>query len=220
MDNIEAWREAHRHLMLAIALTKDSINSEKAKRRLLLEELHNNLTPDGTSRWIKKTTKKSSTRKRKAASTADGNDNTSGNVTKKSVSKTATSKKTKKKKLTLIKKKQQDVVDNHDDSTNLDQDQQSQSLGKAAISTPNEANIEEEENEIEHSPYKTEENSENQQTFNNDDDSVSNSREHDTMSSSYFQDEEEPKAQSPSTDDFFNYQMAYNSVLEAEITSI
>ena len=77
MDNIEAWREAHSHLMLAIAMTKDSINIEKAKRRLLLEELYNNLTPDGTSRWVKNATKKSSSRKRKSAST-DGNNSTSG----------------------------------------------------------------------------------------------------------------------------------------------
>ena len=53
MDNIEAWREVHNQLLLSIAITKDSINVEKAKRRLLLEELYTHVTPEGTSLWTK-----------------------------------------------------------------------------------------------------------------------------------------------------------------------
>jgi len=57
MDDIEAWKEVHQHLTIAITLTKDSIHEEKAKRRLLLEELYNHLKPDGTSKWIQNSNK-------------------------------------------------------------------------------------------------------------------------------------------------------------------
>ena len=68
MNDIKAWKEVHRHLISSILLTKESINAEKAKRRFLLEELYNNVTEDGTSRWVVKSPqpKKTATRKRKS----------------------------------------------------------------------------------------------------------------------------------------------------------
>eukprot|EP01083_Nonionella_stella_P054278 143334_1 len=55
-DDLEAWKEAHRHLTLAVIMTKDAIAAEKAKRRYLLEEIYTNVTTDGTlaptSKWV------------------------------------------------------------------------------------------------------------------------------------------------------------------------
>ena len=100
-------------------------------------------------------------------------------------------------------------MNTYNDSANLDQ--QAQSIDKVTFSSlHNKSGEEVEENEIQRSLYKTEEHAPNQHSFNNDGDSI---RENDNISSSYFQDV--PKTQSPSTDDFFNYQMTYNSVLEA-----
>ncbi len=66
MDSIEAWREVHSQLLLSITLTKDSINCEKAKRRLLLEELHTHITPEGSSLWNKvNSSKKENVEKKK-----------------------------------------------------------------------------------------------------------------------------------------------------------
>jgi len=54
-DDLEAWKEAHRHLTLAVVMTKDAIVAEKAKRRYLLEEIYTNVTIEGTlaptSKW-------------------------------------------------------------------------------------------------------------------------------------------------------------------------
>ncbi len=56
-DDLEAWKQVHRHLVLAITMTKDAINAEKVKRRFLLEEIYLNLKTDGTlaptSKWSK-----------------------------------------------------------------------------------------------------------------------------------------------------------------------
>ena len=69
MESIEAWKEVHSHLLLSITLTKDSINCEKAKRRLLLEELYKHITPEGISLWNEQRSskKESGTRKKKSA---------------------------------------------------------------------------------------------------------------------------------------------------------
>ena len=42
------WKAVHRQLSLAILMTQDAIQAEKAKRRFLLEEILNNISPDGT----------------------------------------------------------------------------------------------------------------------------------------------------------------------------
>ncbi len=44
-DNIETWRDVHRHLTLAIIQSRDNVAAELAKRRYLLEEI--NRSPAG-----------------------------------------------------------------------------------------------------------------------------------------------------------------------------
>ena len=44
-DDIETWREVHRHLTLAIIQSRDNVAAELAKRRYLLEEI--NRSPAG-----------------------------------------------------------------------------------------------------------------------------------------------------------------------------
>lgn len=46
-DGIDAWREVHRHLTLAISAAQDGIVAEKSKRRFLLEEICANVTAEG-----------------------------------------------------------------------------------------------------------------------------------------------------------------------------
>jgi len=101
MDNIDAWKEVKSQLILAITLTRDSINAEKAKRRFLLEELYTNLTPQGTlaasSQWTRKVAtpnKKGTKRKKKTKNQNEGN--------KKAVPKSLTSLTTTKKKKTAV----------------------------------------------------------------------------------------------------------------------
>jgi len=66
-EDIEAWKEVHRQLTLAVALTKDAINAEKAKRRYLLEEIYLNVGTDGkllpTSKWGAKVAPKKTKKK-------------------------------------------------------------------------------------------------------------------------------------------------------------
>jgi hypothetical protein len=95
MDDIEAWREVHKHLITAITLTKESINAEKAKRRFLLEELYCHLSPDGTSSWVKTETpsKKAITRKRKSTSSGASDANTQSASSSKKKSKSVPAKK-------------------------------------------------------------------------------------------------------------------------------
>jgi hypothetical protein len=72
--DIEAWKEVHRQLVLAIMLTKDSISMEKEKRRFLLEEIYLNVGVDGSldpkSKWGNKMSKAASTKKHKAKKTS------------------------------------------------------------------------------------------------------------------------------------------------------
>ena len=44
-DDIETWRDVHRHLTLAIIQSRDNVAAELAKRRYLLEEI--NRSPGG-----------------------------------------------------------------------------------------------------------------------------------------------------------------------------
>ena len=44
-DDIETWRDVHRHLTLAIIQSRDNVAAELAKRRYLLEEI--NRSPAG-----------------------------------------------------------------------------------------------------------------------------------------------------------------------------
>jgi len=45
-DDIETWRDVHRHLTLAIIQSRDNVAAELAKRRYLLEEI--NRSPAGS----------------------------------------------------------------------------------------------------------------------------------------------------------------------------
>lgn len=120
MDNIEAWKEVHNHLVVAIALTKDAINVEKAKRRFMLEELYTHLTPDGTSLWIKNTSKKSTTRKRKA-SDLEGSKSSAQQSTSNSNKSSSASKK--KRKTTKTSAKKSDDVGLSETATTREQSQ-------------------------------------------------------------------------------------------------
>lgn len=89
LDDIDAWKEVHRQLILAVAMTQDTINAEKAKRRFLLEEIYLNVKADGTlapsSKWstaittaTTAETKQTSSRHRKKKKSEDGSSSAVG----------------------------------------------------------------------------------------------------------------------------------------------
>lgn len=56
-EELEAWREVHKKLSLAVLVAKEAVDVAKAQRRFWCEEIHANLTPEGkllnTSTWKK-----------------------------------------------------------------------------------------------------------------------------------------------------------------------
>ena len=48
IHNLEAWKEVHRNLSIALVAARDAVDKEQIKRRYLLYEINTNLNEDGT----------------------------------------------------------------------------------------------------------------------------------------------------------------------------
>ena len=72
-DDIETWRDVHRHLTLAIIQSRDNIAAELAKRRYLLEEINRSPAGGGPPK--------------NAVSSSQGNSTTPATATTKNVEK-------------------------------------------------------------------------------------------------------------------------------------
>lgn len=80
-ETLEAWREVHSKLIIAVAITQDAIDAEKCKRKFLMEHICANLTADGQltrdSKWSKSIPKASRTKAKSSTKTTNDKDGAS-----------------------------------------------------------------------------------------------------------------------------------------------
>lgn len=75
-SDVNAWREAHAHLTMAVSAARDAVAAERVKRRYLLEEICANIAPEGDlvpgSNWSRAATKAATAARRAKAAAAGG----------------------------------------------------------------------------------------------------------------------------------------------------